>query len=264
MMPESVAVLGCGPAGLIAAHAAHICRIPTVAIFSKNRKSELFGAQYLHMPIPGATERAPVTVKYTLDGKPEDYRRKVYGDSWDGSVSPEDLVEPHEAWDIRSTYDNLWSMYSYDIQHAQIGPSRMEALIDTFELVISAIPAPALCHMPGAHTFKSQNVWAYGDAPERGQNTDNFTRLLPDNNVICNGNESPSWYRMSRLFGFATVEWPENRKPPIPGVAQAIKPLWNDCDCYPTVVRVGRYGRWEKGQLTHHAYQEVMDRCLLP
>src|SRR4051794_14558085 len=105
-----IAVLGCGPAGLMAAHAAKVCGAD-VDIFSRKRKSELFGCQYLHAPIPGMTDVAPVTVRYMLNGDIEGYRRKVYGDTWDGEVSPEDLLGNHDAWDIRRTYDNLWAKY---------------------------------------------------------------------------------------------------------------------------------------------------------
>ena len=50
-----VAILGCGPTGLVAAHACAMKHIPFV-IFSKKRKSFLFGSQYLHEPIPGVIE----------------------------------------------------------------------------------------------------------------------------------------------------------------------------------------------------------------
>jgi len=49
-----IAVLGCGPAGLMSAHAAMVATESEadLAIFSTKRKSPLYGAQYLHQPIP--------------------------------------------------------------------------------------------------------------------------------------------------------------------------------------------------------------------
>src|SRR4051812_38354175 len=107
-----IAVLGCGPAGMMAAAGAVEAALDyeggDIAIFSRKRKSELFGAQYLHKPIPWATPPKEVTVDYRIIGEPADYKRKVYGNGWLGAVSPEDLQEPHPGWDIRETYDNLW------------------------------------------------------------------------------------------------------------------------------------------------------------
>ena len=102
------AILGVGPAGLTAA-AAIIRGGGTVDLFAKElQQSKLYGCQYLHEPIPGYTVTPPVDVLYTLIGTPGEYKRKVYGKDWDGSVSPEDLDEDHKAWDIRQTYNYLW------------------------------------------------------------------------------------------------------------------------------------------------------------
>lgn len=251
-----VAVLGCGPTGLIAAHAAAI-NGEEVHIFSKARKSEMFGAQYLHMPIPGATPTDAKHIDYILYGDPDAYRRKVYGDDYNGTVSPEEYTGESEAWDIRATYDELWRMYAQYIHDVIIDPLALDEIMPDFDLVISSVPAPVLCRFHGMHAFHYKEIWALGDAPERGQSV---PYDCPDNTVICNGNDSPSWYRMSKLFGYKTVEW-SNVKPPFP-VAAARKPLYNNCDCFPEVMRVGRFGKWTKGVLTHHAYQEVMDRCM--
>ncbi len=73
-------------------------------------KSALYGCQYLHAEIPGLSLRS-ATVDYELRGTTEDYRRKVYGPESDVRVSPEDLEGTHKAWDIRSAYSQLWTMY---------------------------------------------------------------------------------------------------------------------------------------------------------
>lgn len=250
-------VLGCGPAGLMAAHALKVAGIEDFLIYSKPRKSDMFGAQYLHAPIPGATVSAPVTVRYRLQGSADDYRRKVYGEGWTGSVSPEDLEEDHDAWDIRTTYDELWSMYHERIVGCEIDPDRVASLVMSNDVVVSSIPARALCVMPGIHTFVSQKIQAMGDAPERGQTTP-YSKVAPNNTVLCNGNPEPSWYRVSRLFGYSTVEWSARVQVPLSGVAVVEKPLYTNCGCFPSVLRVGRYGRWEKGVLSHHAFNDVL------
>lgn len=257
-----VAVLGCGPAGLMAAHAASVSGAE-VQIFSRRRKSEMYGCQYLHAPIPGMTDVAPVEVHYHLHGDIETYRRKVYGDNFDGAVSPEDLVGNHAAWDIRRTYDNLWMEYGRQIRNEDLSAAWLCNFLprSEYDLVINSIPRRALCRSPH-HTFPSEQVWALGDAPERGIFAPRYSN---NNQVICNGMESPPWYRAACVFGYSTVEWPSHGLPVTKAFehAQVVwKPIETDCDCWPDVMHVGRYGRWEKGVLSHTAFQQVLDRLV--
>jgi len=53
--PKRIFILGCGPAGLFAAQAAAEMGCSAV-IISKLRRSEMYGAQYLHSEIPGLTD----------------------------------------------------------------------------------------------------------------------------------------------------------------------------------------------------------------
>ena len=265
-----VAILGSGPAGLMSAAA--VCHAHDwtsnrydINIFSANGKSSLYGAQYLHAPIPGftpgwETKSGSRLVDYRLTGSAEEYRLKVYGPMWDGTVSPEDLSEPHQAWDIRETYECLWEEFYPNVIEVRMDPSGMRNLVKgltpfgEFDLVINTIPRPALC--TEGHQFKAQTIWASGEAPDLGIELDRFK--CPEFTVLCNGEEHPSWYRLSNIFGHKTVEWPEHIRPPIQA-AQVTKPLKTNCDCWPTVLHVGRYGKWQKGVLTHHAYQEVLE-----
>lgn len=250
-----VAVLGCGPAGLMAAHAAASLGVPTV-VMSRKRKSPLYGAQYLHAPIPNVTDRdARVTVDYRLVGSVDDYRRKVYGRWWDGTVSPEDLEEEHEAWDIRSTYDRLWDMYQDAIVDVDVDGPSVKKVQEHFDLVVNTIPLNSLCMNP-SHVFKSQEIMAAGDAPDLGIQL-NRMYTCPPNMVVCNGEDSPLWYRMSNIFGHMTVEWPGGSNPPVSTAAVVRKPISNNCDCLPGVLLAGRYGSWTKGVLSHDSYRVV-------
>ena len=249
-----VVIFGCGPAGLMAAHGAIAGGADTLRIISKKRKSELFGAQYLHAPIPGAPHQDSVLVDYMLTGDPDAYRVKIYGETWDGMVSPEDLAESHNAWDIRATYDWLWDRYERNIADVELRPSEIKLFTDNADVVVSTIPRSALC-MRG-HTFGSADVLAAGDAPARGIS---IPYTCADNTVLCNGNEFPHWYRLSNIFGHKTVEWPmSDVTPPVNGAAVVRKPTFHNCDCHPNLVYAGRYGRWEKGVLSHSAYQDAL------
>lgn len=255
-----VAVLGCGPAGLMAAHAIAQAGVEPI-IFSRKQKSPLFGAQYLHAPIPGAGSGNAVRIEYSLRGTPGMYRRKVYGPMWDGTVSPEDLEESHAAWDIRQTYDNLWEMYHPLIQPTEIDPAGVRFLFDRneFDFIINTIPLSQLCHQ--GHAFRATEIVAAGDAPQIGVDV-GFIYKCDDNTVVCNGESSPSWYRLSRIFDHTTVEWPISVNPPLPTASKVMKPLGHLCDCWPDLIKVGRYGSWEKGVLSHDAYlrtKELME-----
>jgi hypothetical protein len=253
-----VAVFGAGPAGLMAAHAA-VTVGAEVDIYSNKRKSELYGCQYLHAPIPGMTDVPPVEVRYRLHGEVEAYRRKVYGDGYDGTVSPEDLLEKHDAWDIRRTYSNLWAEYQGRISQSVLNSDKMQEFvsISSHDFIINSVPRGAICHNP-SHKFPAEEVIALGDAPERGIFAPNYSN---NNEVICNGLDEPSWYRAAKVFGYATVEWPYAAKldKAMLHASVVAKPLETDCDCYPGVIHVGRYGRWQKGVLSHTAFQQVLD-----
>lgn len=261
-MTLRIAVLGCGPTGLAAVHAINIATNGTaqVHIFSQNRKSQLYGAQYLHQPIfglGGANSWQPI--RYSLQGTVSQYQAKVYGDQYmPEMMSPESFTNKDAvAWDIRDTYDRLWVLYGGSVTDCRIDPQGLANLIKAdkhpYNLIVNTIPLDALCKV--GHTFASQEIWAVGSTGPL-KRFDDLTR------VICNGLPNPSWYRQSRIFGYETTEWPGYiSKPPVYGITRWNKPLRHNCDCWPwaatRMVCVGRYGAWRKGYLVHHAYEMV-------
>lgn len=258
-----VLVLGCGPAGLMAVHAASMLGHDVVCV-SKARKSFMKGAQYLHAPIPLATARPtePFTVSYELRGSSSAYREKVYGRDYDGTVSPEDLTESHDGWDIRETYDWLWETYgSFVFDDDDLGAvGRIPAVLNwaQADVVISTIPAPLLCQKNKMHLFNEAKIWSTSGVD------DLWGEQCPDNTVICNAEDSPAWYRLARIQGHMTVEWPHSRKPPIPGLHEVSKPLSTTCTCFRDIVRMGRYGRWQKGVLSHEAFFQTLELLQAP
>lgn len=262
---NKVAIFGTGPAGLAAAHAAYLSGY-WVVLFSYGFKSQLHGCQYLHQFLPELSADIMKTdVRYQLWGTAEDYRDKVYGDLWAGKVSPEDLTGEHEAWDIRAAYDRLWSLYMDGKGRASHYEQRIDShwlrnyydvMCRDFDRIISTIPIKSICTSPASHTFLGNEVWAIGDSLDKSQLS---PVTAPSDTIICNGLESPSWYRASSVFGMATAEWPGNVRPPIPGMARVIKPLYTDCDCWSEIHRMGRYGAWKKGALVHDVFNETME-----
>lgn len=257
-MTAKVLVFGCGPAGLISAYAAEREFGAEVKILSIKRPSQLFGCQYLHEPIPGIDAGDRELVRYMLNGTTDQYREKVYG-SLTPPVSPQQYEGSNYAWDLRRTYGQLWEMFEDRIVDVQLNAADFVPALSDFmpDVGISSVPAPMLCQFGDRHTFTSVKCWAIGDAP--GQTVADVFGALPSFTVICSGEEDCSWYRACNVFGYSTVEWPgHKRKPPIEGVVEFSKPLSTNCDCLPSVLRVGRYGTWQKGILSHQAYDATV------
>lgn len=269
--PRRVYVLGAGPAGLLAAHAAQSKGYDVTVFARPDRtgiqaaKSELFGCQYLHAYIPGVglMKDGWEKVNYQLSGSPDGYRAKVYGQNYTGPVSPDEYgpEEEHRAWDLRKAYNALWQDWGRQVVPVHLNAEKMQPLTaDQFAWVFSTIPVPDLCKKPDLHNWPSQDIWAMGsrstqDAHER------MPYVAPDFSVECNGFTAPRWYRAATVFGHSTLEWPGGARPPIEGVAAVSKPLSTDCGCWVgrRYHRVGRYGRWQKGVLVHTAYFDTLD-----
>lgn len=250
-----VVILGCGPAGLAAATAVVSSGREAVIISNTDQPSRIYGCQYLHAPVPGYESVSHVRVSYRLTGTTEQYRRKVYGDEWHGKVSPEDFAGDHDAWDIRETYARMWEHLIVG-QRAGLTVVRIIKgripLIHSLhpDLIVSTIPAQALCQRFAAHDFGTYSIWANGSTAAE--------QVASDNEVICDGTPDRPWYRISNVFGYRTTEWaskPHHSTQATP----VIKPLWTNCDCHPEVLRAGRYGAWEKKRLVHEVYPAVME-----
>jgi hypothetical protein len=267
-MGQRVAILGCGPAGLLAAHAATLLKCE-VTIFSHRVKSDMRGAQYMHKPIPGLNLDNPVKLSYVMQGGTVDeYRRKVYGDaSEDLLVSPEQFSGYQEAWSIRQAYNQLWTKYNRLIVDRNIDTHFLMASMSYFDKILSTIPATQLCYQPLEHVFTKAKVWI--DEQWRGGLAwKNLERYGTHHVVLCNGRPFDSnephatgWYRTSIIYGRANTEWIASSIQFFAsyGARPVVKPLSTNCTCWPNIIRAGRYGVWRKGVLSHEAFETALE-----
>jgi hypothetical protein len=91
------------------------------------------------------------------------------------------------------------------------------------------------------------------------------------NLVLCNGlgyderkPELTGWYRTSHIYDHDNTEWStpnfmSDRNRNSRGLWRVRKPIRTNCDCWPSIIRLGRFGKWQKGELTHHAFNDVME-----
>lgn len=255
-MGKPVAVLGSGPAGLMAAWACMLSGT-SVVVLSDGGKSRLGGAQFLHAPIPGMHQaRSPETVvKYVRRGDPEVYKRKAFGSlrvpwrPWTDGGQPEE----REAWSLSLAYDSMWEVFgeSVETNKQHIDLKGVVEVKDKFAFVVSTIPLNVMC-VNESHKFVTQNVRIHPDAFEE----------LPDNTVLYDGTKDKSWYRVSNIFGTTYTEWGEESKaPPIRPMRWDSKPMYSDCDCLNRVngiLTVGRRGRFDAAQFSHDAFFDTM------
>jgi hypothetical protein len=256
-------------------------------IFSKdNFKSPMFGAMYLHEAIPGLND--PLVPDFEIDvikvGSREGYAYNVYRNreapcSWD-VISP----GPTPAWDLAAAYSKLWERYLPNIREYQIGPSDMGVIANNYPVVFSSIPAPAICNKQ--HEFLSQDIWVIHGPhinPIEGVNDGNmmyyngvpwdgsFAAMTDDYTSNDGHGYGPTymrghdWYRFSQINGYQAWEYsrPETVAEDNPRtLSTGKKPLATTCHCweqYPSFYRIGRFGTWRKGVLTHHAYREAQE-----
>jgi hypothetical protein len=256
-----VAIVGCGPAGLLSAlaveqagHKPWIVSLPF--------KSKMFGAMFLHRAIPEVTPRDPeFHVHIYRTGTREGYARNVYGDS-EASVSWDLMPNVIAAWSLPAAYDLLWDKYEDRIHEVRMGPHELQALVSNFEgRVINSIPKHVVCFMPTIHKFDCLPI-SVVHGPVKGFEENNVMHYNGAN-MVENRVTGPEWYRFSVIQQYAAWEYRDIPSWEAIGTDYAISPgvkvVGTDCDCWEDVLHVGRFGRWEKGVLTHHAYEAAWE-----
>src|SRR4051812_13279456 len=280
-----VAVLGSGPAGLLAALAVkHAGQDPI--IFAKGEKSAMFGAMYLHRAIPGIHEQdhPDFDIDVMKVGSKEGYAYNVYGDR-DAPCSWEQFESGYTpGWDLRKTYDFLWDEMLPKIRVFELNAQHIGSICANYPLVLSTMPAPAYCVQ--GHTFEKQDIWVvHGEGTHliedvndgnimyyNGIPHDGSFRAQVDEDIDSDEDHQYTighdWYRFSQINRYQAWEFPREpngeweggSSPPLASgrtLSEGIKPLRNNCTCftgYKSFVRLGRFGQWRKGVLTHHAY----------
>ncbi len=243
MHKASVLVLGSGPAGLLACHAARLsdCK---VTIISKKDPSFISGAQFLHTAIPALTRDEPdAEISFIKYGTEIDYAHKIYGENHVKTSWKKYPAQKVGVWHLQRWYRQLWDLYEYMIQDGVFLPGLLPNASTEFDVILSTIPIRSL--FTDVTTTEEQVNITEEDFAEPGT-------------IIYNGLENDVWYRASNLFGYHSVEYPREVRPPGP-FRMILKPLSaNVQNPYENVHMLGRYGKWEKGVLVDDAFREAL------
>ena len=253
-----VAVIGCGPAGLAAVHAARGLGADVV-IFSPGVKSPQRGPLVLQRPIPGITTDHPdgYIRQIVIGGSILDYRYKLYGDINIG-INGDILQEGYHCWKHIEAYDLMWNRYMtgadlHTIRRTElVTPSQLKYMHEQFALVVNTAPLNNLCTST-LHQFKFKAVeitmgTSYPDQPE-------------DTTIFNAGNDYP-WVRSAWLLGNSCTEWLVGSAPQEQQPFTIRKPIRHNCTCYPHVLGTGRFGAWKNQVWVDTAYYEVREAIL--
>lgn len=257
-----VIVIGAGPAGLAAAHAATGLQCE-VTILAPARMTLQEGPLLLQRPIPGINTDHPDGTVYqiVIGGSILDYRLKLYGDINVG-INGDILMPQYHAWRHRETYEKLWGLYGSHVTDYSLTAREMRNIHRDADLVVSTASAKSMCTIGHHFLYKEVGItpdYAYPDQP--------------DNTIIFNGYRGNTfsedfdsrlygmdsrWVRSSRIFGVPVTEWAVGSEHGMPTDARIIrKPISTDCDCYPHILRTGRFGAWKNEVWIDTAYWDT-------
>lgn len=239
-----------------------------VDIYSKKVKSEIAGAQFMHARTGWyCSFTHDFEVDVIKSGTARGYALNVYGDaeaktSWN-SFSPGKMF----GWDMKAAYDRLWDRWHTKIEDAEFSHEFVMNLLAMYDKVISSIPLPILCY-DSEHSFKDQLVHiVHGPAQHSHRGAGDimyYNGVTPEEGGF-------DWYRFSQLNNYQSWEHRESVRSfeslvegclPEQKVTTVKKAVSTDCECYDGIVKIGRYGCWDKNILTHHVREQVLNALL--
>jgi hypothetical protein len=247
-----VIVLGAGPAGLAAAHAA-VGLGADVRIISPKKKTPQRGPIMLHRPIPGINTEQPTgyVAQLVIGGSILDYRLKLYGDV-NISINGDILDPGFSTWPVPEAYDKMWELYSGLIENRMVSTWEVDILERQCDMMVSTAPLPDLCRWPDKHWFSSVPIALFFHTSYPNQ---------PENTVIYNAYPDIDWVRSSSIFGEKVTEYKPEDVPRKPDLT-IHKPLATNCDCHPYVLRTGRFGKWRNETWIDHAYHDTRNALI--
>lgn len=262
MTNGDVLVIGAGPSGLMAAWAAEQEGY-SVALYDPEPKQpdgRSAGVFYLHHPCDIPDIPHAMIQTRGEGGTVDDYRAKVYGNSYRGPVSFPIQSRFDTVWDGMFAMNFLWTRYqSYIIPIAVQSLDYAQAEIVNYDKVICTAPLDKLSQIHPPY----RELWVSTRERECWED---------DGIVIYDANPSHVVYRYSCVFDRVAIEYVEGFDPlpewktddvrfhrvrkvmPLGGYDQALLDNFNRKRSF---LLAGRYATWNKKTLTHDVYRDV-------
>lgn len=261
MSPE-VVILGSGISGLLSAWACERNGRDFV-LFDKGPIEALprmvEGCVYLHDSC-GLEEHIRTQVLTThvlpVKGVPTDelsrlYHRKIWGGI---PYEPNSLDRldwaPIEVYSMNDALRYLHDRYCGSLTIASIGRSDVDEWLRDGKRVISTVPLRVLFD---DLDLVAKPLWTFQSAVDGGAGSSAWT--------VYNVDPEVAWYRMTSMFGNFSVEFirPPTGSWRVHKFAKIITYDATELDAYhPDLMLTGRWGRWERGFLSHQTYREVL------
>jgi len=263
---SKVAILGAGPSGLLAAYAVERSGHEPV-IISNGHGATVDRSMFLMDKIPGLnSHNEDFALEVEVRGTAEGYARRVYRDPTAPVSLDTFAAGSYIVWGLQETYAKLWNMYGSSAERRSVTPYDIAELLSNYELVISTLYSPELC-IDADHKFDKVDTFIAQQVV-----TEEPDRI---STMIYNGSDEWqegvaqtaiwNWYRYSAIRGVETWEYTHL----IPGqMSIGKKPISNTCDCWQRAPssfdrpqqlhRVGRFAKWERGVMNHHAFQDTV------
>jgi len=245
-----VAILGAGAAGLLSAQALTGLRIEH-DIFDKEVPtiSKTKGLHYLHdncgLPLNWITVH-----NYVLGVKEGEmphlqYSRKL-GIPKNNSLI--DLPAFNAGYDFRQAINILVAKHAGNVTVMNVTQEVVPILLEKYDYIINTVPLHVIFPQADCKMLKRKVMKG------RPEGIDKLIGLNP-NQVIYNIDEQVNWYRYSNVLGNEWTEVVEGGEFSIPKII--------DTDFHSPDERIilqGRYGKWDRKFLAHHAYYETLRR----
>lgn len=261
-----VMILGAGPSGMMAAHAALQlgCEVKILDQDPQRTRTNA-GVFMLHDSCDLALR--PIEVRQEVLGlyqssrqhdsgerrsqrAAELYQDKVYGQMEVSGVSVLDAIGTHvlEMYSTREAMKHLWTMYGHLVEKRFIARADLTIMRDAGYKVISTIPAPSL-FTQGVYRSAVNWVTSWGTD---GDEAFMYYHVSPE----------VAWHRYSTFDGMVKVEYGSKHRPldmlahkvlKVTSVEGRIEPEGSG----DWLLLAGRYGSWDKGALLHTTYERV-------
>lgn len=268
-MKTKIAVIGAGPAGLLAAWGIREAGGKPV-IYDRDpayQPGRIFSLQYLHEPC-GLLNLRSMRLRYEVDGaypsrETDAEERLILQRMYNVKLGRNPIEEnstrfltegPQEVWSLKDAYERLHKTFEKDLKTADLSIADIFKMTEEYAGVINTAPLDKL--MPGV-PWPVRTYFIRHD----------FTPVEkhPEDTCVYNLDPNTPWYRATRLDGGTATEYwriPHGAVAPdkvsqFRVLRKVVSPTHGWFPTPSNFLMTGRWGSWDPKKLTHDAYKDA-------